>query len=466
MQVPILEGIYTDGAPDFRTRLPRNMVPVPKATGIAEGYLRPGDGLVQFGTGPGADRGGIAWDGVMYRVMGTKLVRVLSDGTVTPLGDVGAGGPVTMDYSFGRLAIAASGSLYYWDGASLSRVTDSDIGTVLDVLWVDGYFMTTDGASLVVTELGDPSSVSPLKYGSSEADPDRVVSLVKVRNEVYVLNRHTIEVFDNVGGTGFPFARIAGAQVPRGCVGVQACQVFGGAVAFVGSGRNEAPAVWLAANGNAAKLSTGEVDRILAGYSEAELASAVMESRIDSGHQHLLIHLPDRCLVYDGAATQILGMPVWFGLDSGSGAFAQYRARGLVWCYGKWLAGDPTGTGIAELTREVSSHYGSVVAWELSTQVLYAQSRNAIVHELELVALTGRVAAGADPVVWASYSSDGQTWSQERPAHVGQQGERDKRIAWRRQGMLRHWRIQRIRGTSEAHIAPVRLEAQVEALNG
>jgi hypothetical protein len=30
-----------------------------------------------------------------------------------------------------------------------------------------------------------------------------VKALLKVRNEVYALNRHTIEAFDNVGGSGF-----------------------------------------------------------------------------------------------------------------------------------------------------------------------------------------------------------------------------------------------------------------------
>jgi hypothetical protein len=107
-----------------------------------------------------------------------------------------------MDYSFDRLAIASGGRLYYWNG-TLTQVTDPDLGVVLDVVWVDGYFMTTDGESLVVTELSDPTQVNPLKYGSSEVDPDPVVALLKLRNEVYALNRNTIEVFDNVGGEFF-----------------------------------------------------------------------------------------------------------------------------------------------------------------------------------------------------------------------------------------------------------------------
>jgi hypothetical protein len=64
MQIPILNGIYADAAPDFRTSYPKNLVPVPKQTGISAGYLRPADGVVEAGTGPGVGRGGINWNGV------------------------------------------------------------------------------------------------------------------------------------------------------------------------------------------------------------------------------------------------------------------------------------------------------------------------------------------------------------------------------------------------------------------
>ena len=168
MQIPILSGIYTDNTPELRTSYPVNLVPVPKASGISNGFLRPGDGIVANGAGPGIDRGGINWQGDCYRVMGTKLVEVSSTGAVTILGDVG--GPidelVTFDYSFDVLAIASGGRLYYWIPVNttatlvwnptapiLRQVTDPDLGVVLDFCWVDGYFMTTDGESLFASIL-------------------------------------------------------------------------------------------------------------------------------------------------------------------------------------------------------------------------------------------------------------------------------------------------------------------------
>jgi hypothetical protein len=466
VQIPIINGIYTDSSPDFRTSYPVNLVPVPKANGISEGYLRPADGLVANGTGPGTDRGGINWNNVCYRVMGSKLVSVSSTGVVTILGDVGDDGRlVTLDYSFDRLAIASNGNLFYWSPSlGLIQVTDPDLGVVLDVVWVDGYFMTTDGEFLVVTELSDPTQVNPLKYGSSEADPDPVKALLKLRNEVYALNRHTIEVFDNVGGDLFPFQRIEGAQIEKGVIGTHGCCNFLESIAFLGSGFNEAPGIYVGVNAQANKISTQEIDMLLLNYTEAQLEQVKLEARNDRTHQHLYVHLPDKTLVFDAAASQELGQPVWFLLTSSLVGFSKFRAQNFVWCYDRWLVGDPVTSNVGYFVNNVSTHYGMKVRWEFATTIIYNEGRGAIVTNLELVGLTGSVAFGLDPTINTSYSTDGQNWSQQKIIKAGKLGERAKRLVWFQQGWMRNWRIQRFQGTSDAHIAVARLEAQIEPL--
>lgn len=466
MQIPVLAGIYTDNGPDFQRSYPVNLVPVALPNGISNGYVRPADGLRSVSTGPGTDRGGIEWDGIHYRVMGTKLVSVSATGVITTLGDVGGTGPVTMDYSFTLLAIASSGNLFYYDPAAntLTQVTDPDLGVVLDTCWVDGYFMTTDGQYLVVTDLSDPFAVNPLKYGSSEADPDPVVALIKLRNEVYALNRHTIEAFDNVGGDLFPFARIEGAQIQKGCVGTHACCQFADAIAFLGNGRNESPSVYLGVNGNAQKIATREIDSLLNTYTETQLAAVELESRVGSGLQQLLIHLPDRTLGYDLVASQAVGQPVWFTLTSSLFGFSQYRARHLVWVNEYWWVGDTSTAALGISDESIGEHWGNEVRWEFGSTILYNESRGAIINEMELVALTGRVAVGSSPTISTAYSLDGQTWSMERYISAGKTGDRSKRLCWFRCGILRNWRIQRFSGTSKARLSLARLEAQLEPL--
>ena len=464
MQIPILNGIYADATPDFRTSYPKNLVPVPKQTGISAGYLRPADGIVEAGTGPGINRGGINWNGALYRVMGTKLVEIAEDNTVTEIGDVGTGGRVTFDYGFTYLAVASGGRLYLYDGSALTQVTDPDLGTVLDVVWVDGYYMTTDGEFLVVTDLDDPFAVNPLKYGSSEADPDPVEGLLKLRNEIYALNRYTIEVFDNVGTTGFPFQRIAGAQIQKGTVGTHANCVFMDNIAFLGGGRNEAPSIYMGANGSTQKIATREIEEIIATYTEAQLSVAFLEERTDKAHQFLIVHLPNHTLVFDGAATQVMGQPVWFSLSSTLVGDGKWNACTVIWCYDKWNVCHPDTDQFGYLDDTISSHWGIDVGWEFGTQIVYNESNGVIFHEMELIALTGHVASGTSPTIWTQYSSDGETWSVEKPIRAGTLGQRAKRLVWLQQGHMNNWRIQRFRGTSEAHLAIARLEARLEPL--
>ena len=471
MQVPILSGIYTDANNDFRSAYPLNLMPVPKNSGISKGYLRPADGIVQFASGPGSDRGGINWNGVCYRVMGSKLVMVAADGTVTVLADVGFGfDTVTFGYSFDRLAVCSNGKFFYWNGTSIQQVVDPNLGVVIQFIWIDGYFMTTDGTSIVVTELNNPAAVFPLEYGSSEADPDAIVGIAKLLNQPYVINRYTIEVFYNAGGSLFPFQRVTGGEIQRGAVGSHAFCTFNSAlgsafIAMIGSGLNEPCSVFKALNGVTVKIATREIDTILQNYTEAQLANCVVETRIDKAHELLYIHLPDRTLVYDEGASKGAGEYVWFILSSAEIGFSTYRARNLVWCYGKWIVGDVTTSLIGYLTNTLSSHYGSVVKWEFMTSIIYNNTNGLEFHELELVCLTGNVNAAKDPVVYTSYSTDGRTWSNERPRRAGKLGQRSQRLNWLQMGNMLNWRIQKFRGDSDAYISPICLECRVEALN-
>ncbi len=465
MQIPIISGIYADESAGVRTAFPVNMIPVPTSNGIAEGYLRPADGLIPFGpVGPGAYRGGINWDGVAYVVMGSSLIRVGEDGSQNIVGDVGSGGWVTMRYSFDRLAIASGGSLFYLKAGVLTRVTDPDLGTALDVEWIDGYFITTDGVNLVQTELNDPTSIDPLKYGSSEADPDPVVRVIKLRNELCAVNRYTIEVFDNVGGEGFAFQRIEGAMIPVGAVGTHACVKFADSLAIVGGALNESPSVYMCAGGQYNKIATREIEELIELLPEKELKNVLLDVQRTKSHQFLRIHLPDQCLVYDAAATAAVGKPVWHILTSAIQGREQYRARGIFYCYDKWIAGDTDQARLCTFSQTDSNHYGEQVSWEFSTQIIYNAGNDAIVLELELVGFPGRVQFGTDPTIGTSYSTDGEKWSQERPVKAGRAGEHEKRICWRTNGRIRHMRMQKFRGTTDAHVSVSALEVAFEPL--
>lgn len=464
MQIPILNGIITDQNGDFIKSYPKNYMPISGANGISNGYLKPNYGIVQFGTGPGFNRGGIKWNGAYYRVMGTKLIKIDSFGAYVVIGDVGGSGQVDLFYGFGYLAIVSSLKLYIYDGVALTQVTDSNLGNVLSATWIDSYVITTDGDSLIASLSGQPTSYSVNRFLGSDIDPDPIIGVFNLRNELYALNRNTIELFDNLGGSGFPFQRIEGAQIQKGVIGSKAFCEYIEHMAFLGSGRNEDLGVYIARSGTAQKLSTREIDIIINSYTESQLQDVVVESKVQDDQNHLMIHLPDQTLIYDAVASARIQDPVWFIAHSGLTSVSQYRAKNFVKVYDKWHCADPTSNKYGYLVEDISSHYGDRVSWEFGTKILYNQSKGAIIHQLELDAQTGNVALGDNPTISTQYSLDGRTWSMNKFINVGTIGDRVKRLVWIKQGNMKKWRMQRFTGLSDAHLSISRLEAEIEPL--
>jgi hypothetical protein len=203
---------------------------------------------------------------------------------------------------------------------------------------------------------------------------------------------------------------------------------------------------------------------VLSGYTEAQLAASFMEVRTDKDHRQLLIHLPNETLVYDGASSAGAQQPVWYTLSTSLNGVGQYRSSRLVHAYNRWNTADTQSSQFGYLVDDIATHWGEAIGWSFQTQIIYNESRGAIVHDLELVALTGRVALGANPQISTSYSQDGVTYSQPKFILAGKIGDRAKRLLWLQQGHFRNWRLQRFSGTSDAFLSFARLEARLEQL--
>lgn len=462
-QIAILKGIYADNVGDFVESKPVNREPVVMDTGLSQGFLRVAPGIVGTDAGNGEDRGGIFWNGAAYRVVGTRLVRLTTDGKIVDIGDVGYGPNCWFDYSFDYLAIGSGANVFLFDGTSITQITDPDLGSVIDGIWIDGYFLMTDGEFLIVTELNNPTAIDPLKYGSSEEDPDPILGLIKVRGEVYALNRYTTENFLNQGSTGFPFARNSGGLIPFGVVGTKAKAAFLQTFAFVGSAKGEALGVYIAGNGDASKLSDRYVDQELAGLTEDEAAAIQCESRVDADEQRFLIHLPDKTLVYYATASSRTQSKIWAIYASGAEADKAYRGRNGVLAYGKTWVADEAGN-VGYLDTSVSTQFGEIAGRRIDTALLYNEAGRGIINSVELAGLPGRAPLGAQPRIFMSWTIDGVSWSQERVVTAGRAGEKAIRMQWRPNVRFNQWIGMRFRESDEGLQTYARLDAKIQAL--
>jgi hypothetical protein len=460
MRLPMVWGVAADSSAEFLQSLPINLEIVPVDNRVSKAQFRATSGAITLGAGPGVDRGGINWNGRHYRVMGTSLVEVSVAGAATILGDVGGSGQCTFDIGFGYISIRSGDQLYYWDGTTLTHVTDTDLGPVIDSMWIDGYNMTTDGENIIVTELNDKTSVLPLKYGSAEEDPDMVTGLIKARDEAYALGQYTIQVFQNVGGSGFPFQAVKGASIPVGCVGPTAKCLYGDSFAFVGSARDEAVGVYIAGSGSATRISSRAIDDELAKVTDP--ADIILENRTSRAERRLFVHLPGKTLVFLMNASKILGEPVWYVAQSGSDE--PYRIRNAVICYGKTYVGDASGNLIGELSDTVGTHFGDDGDWLFDVGLLYNQGKGGIINSVELIGLPGRAPSGVHGTAWLSMTRDGQTFSIERGIPMGARGQMSLRLQWRPHVNFRNWVGLRFRGSLAAMPGFAACEANVTPL--
>jgi hypothetical protein len=455
--IPLLSGVVGTETGEFVRTYPKNLEPVIVDSKISKGQLRAAPGAIQQGTGPGVDRGGIFWNGQLYRVMGTKLVAIGAGGTLTELADVGDGGRCWFDYGFDRLGIGSGKRLYYYTPADgLAQNTDPDLGDVIDGIWIDSFFMATDGTYVVVTELTDPMQIKPLKYGSAEEDPDPITGLLKYRDEAYVIGRHTIQPFKNVGGNGFPFATDLGVTIPFGCVGPWAKCLWGDGFAFVGSGRDQGLNVYVAGlTATAQPIGCRELCLALDGLPDPTVIE--IEARTDRGEQRLLVHLPSETWVFPLAASTSAGQPIWYKLVTDKNG---YRCRNAVKAYGNWIVGDTQSGAYGYLTDTDARHFGIETSWQFEAGLLYNEAVGAILDSLELVGLPGRGGSGA---VFMSMTRDGETWTMERALSL-LAANRNRRLAWRPHRRIGNYLGLRFRGTGTSLPGIAALEAKLRPL--
>lgn len=483
MQIPITNGVYTDIGAEFRTSYPRNLVPVVKKTGISQLFLRSAEGLTRFDQSApallGIDRGGINWQGTCYRVIGPNFVSVGATGAITVLGQVPDDQkPVAMAYGFPNqgIGIVSAGALFFWTieipsggtplpAPTLQKCTDPNVGSPIDLLWMGGYFVLCDGTYSYVTQLANQFTINSQLYGSDSNSADPLNGHLKFRNELYLCNRYTVAVFDNTGGTGYPFTENTGATIQKGVIGPHAKCITSQGFAFVGSATDEAPSVFLSVGlGVASKIATREVETIMGTYSEQQLYGCTLEYRAEKEQQFIYLHLPDYTFAYDVAGSQAAQEPLWFLLDSSADGSGAWRAWHPVYCYGKFLFGDKVDQRIGYLDPTTAQQYGANARWQIDTIFSFNDARGIVVNSLELIGTYGRAALGENATMSMQYTDDGLVWSLPRFISMGKQGERNKRAQWRPKHFFRNFRGYRFAGYNASPISFATLEGTAEAL--
>lgn len=436
IQVPIIRGDRVLDNGDYGDSIPINMTAVAKEIKGAAGYLISHDGLTLAYTGQGIDRGSIyneRWKR-SFRVSGQKLIEITGAGVVV-IGDVLGFSRCRFAYSFQSIMIVSSGNVYRYDGATLTLMTDPDFGRPLDVWWADQYYLFTDGEYLYHTDVNDETSINPLKFATSEISPDPTLAGGRTQdNLVIAFNRYTTEYFINQANDNFAYSRINQKAVNVGIVSTGGWVEIKGRVYLLGGAKNESVSVHVLGAGQAESISTRYIDGIIQNYSEAELSSAWLESRVSKQDKFLYLHLPNHVFCFSISIAEKLGKEVaWSELRSPGDT--PWRACNGVYDVNRnaWYYGDKLGSNIGRLSDTTSGYYGVAVTSQWQTPLIPMEGLS--ITQIEINNISGYGAA--DTAIFVSCTQDGITHDTEWSRYISMALDYSMRYVVRRLGYVR-----------------------------
>lgn len=459
--VPLSSGYYVDETQTLSDQECVNLYPaIPETVGaLTQNALRSPAGIVQAvaDLGVGTGRGAIVMNDQLYVVIGPNLYLVNDDNTTELKGqNITGTNRVALAENDFVITIVVPGTTtgYFYtrptssDPEDFSEITDPvyvDYGVKLDVTYKDGFFVyiTPDEfflSSLVIENLG--RDFNALDFSTAEVSTDSNVAVETIRNELYIFGERSIEVFQNTGAT-FPFQRIPGATVDRGCLAAFTAIPFQNSYMFVGAGKNEGISIWQGLSGSSQRISTTAIDDILQNLPVDDVRNAFAWRYSESGNFFIGFTVPGQItLVYDQTTSQAVGRPVWHRRSSSSDGVGAWRPSDVVQAYGRlWVIDSLTGR-IGNLDINTFTEYGENVLRRFHTVYMYNQGNRFNVSEIELktqLGITGFGVTATPGNVGMSVSVDGgQTWEPEQPRRLPTSPSDTVRSIWYRQGKFNY----------------------------
>jgi hypothetical protein len=259
------------------------------------------------------------WSGdetAFYCVSGDRLYRVdVTTHAAVDRGPVGNNGaPVNLFHNgFSQLGIVSALKLYVDSGAGPVEITTCPAAAsaggqgVEYGVFLDGYGIVAERNTnnIYLSSLNDLTTWSALDKQVWYATQDRVLALAADPNHrLWLLGRKSIEIWGNVGGSGFPFQRVAGASINNGLIGAFAWafvpNVDGSdTLCFVSMNDRGRVRVFSADGYRARRISSGAIENYISNL--LFLSDCVANGYVEGQHSQLYLSFPtgNRCLVYD-----------------------------------------------------------------------------------------------------------------------------------------------------------------------
>lgn len=430
--------------------------------GKTVGALRGTPGLRLFCTLSSA--GGVRGNGLFtsstgrtFAVQGHTLYELFASGTAQSLGTLlTSEGPVCMDDNGLALVVVDGPYGYVFDllANTFSQITDPNFYGADRVQFLDSYLIfNRPGTQQFYWSALSGTTFDSLDFASEEGVPDRLVTLIVMHRELWLLGTQTAVPWFNVGSLDNPFQRMQGSFLHQGTLAAHSIARLGETFCWLSANEQGEGMVMQAVGGNATRISTQAVEEAMQNAVAAghPLSDAIAWGEQTLGHLFYWLTFPSANMtwVYDGS-TSLWHERAW--LNPVTSAFDRHRAASHTYAFGKHLVGDWQNGNVYQLDPTCYTDNAAPKRWVRRAPYVAADGLPYVFHhslQLDLEAGVGLdgIGQGTDPQVMLRWSDDGGVnWTLERPATMGKRGERRQRCRWPRLGRSRA-RVYEVSGT-------------------
>jgi len=370
------------------------------------------------------------FNGYLYAVTTTKVYKIADNDTITEIGSVSFESKTYVSIANNGIQIViVSGAGYYYDGTTFSQITDPAYYHSDTVTFQDGYFIfNRSGTNQFFISRLYAITFDATMYASAEGSPDNIIGIVSDHRQLWIFGSESIEIWYNSGDALFPFDRIQGSFTKRGCAGYKTIATINNAIYWVGD-----DGIVYVSNGYMPQpISTSAIQYRLATRGNIDIRAF---SYAEEGHFFYVLTIDGTVTFAFDTITQL-----WHTRESVS---TVWGLRNIIKTDSGMLVGtDILNGNIYYVGLDIPTENGQTILRQAITSPLSNGVDYFTLHKFELDMETGKSASNINDTVTLSFSSDGGiSFGNEKTISLGLQGERNKRILWRRLGRHRNLTI-------------------------
>ncbi|PCJ26491.1 MAG: hypothetical protein COA94_05120 [Rickettsiales bacterium] len=425
--VPLVGPTYTNRSLPVGAQVTRNFYVEVNQGGDEAVSMQPFPGLKEWGSaGDGFDRGLGVLNGILYKVSGDELYSVDRRGDAVLIGTIlGSTRCTLVEDTAGNLVITTGhGKPYAYNGATLTLGKDGDLPKASTAAYINDRVIYESTTGLAFADLDTPLTVNSANILKANTKADGMMAVVAHRQQIFAFGAKSIEPNSFIGTGTPPYARVNNAVQQVGTSAKYSVSTNNNYIYFLDNNKQPSrmSGITIQAIGNPA------IGQAIAKYSDVSDCFTVCFSF--DNQDFCLFSFPT------GDETWLFNEQSQLWTNLAFGVEDQHLISDYQFVYGKHLVSDRRNGNIYEIDMNTYTDNGLVIHRQrdtisISSKDLGPPGHKLFMNSLQLVIEPGASLVTVQATVMMQYSDDnGRTWSSERWADIGEQGDYTYHVEW------------------------------------